>query len=355
MKKFVVLMVGGLSLLSAGCIVFNSVDEDLFDKYGGDGGCYNVSDTFWTKSITTKVAGKKFDLYVHHYCSSTKNAKYVFYDMLEDKNISEPKDIPLIGSKIEAEFNRSYKNVKLKFEYDKDTIEVSHQEVECPWNKKYNFTERKISTYYPLFKKTTDIDSEEKAGSYYESINKCYTVSTDITTKHYVEYSTDNFAIRPDKFNVYFKQDSTFRGQYVPGYLIVENGYGDIQTNYSKNGPDLDIAVNDPDVKIQYVFDIYKGKLTPSSKIFFAKAGTDLTITVSERPGDEWAVVDSDDTSDECRLVSGTSNEINVTEPTKSWGGIGTGESENDPMVKNVNTDIRQNITKDLRFQKMSW
>ena len=82
---------------------------------------------------------------------------------------------------------------------------------------------------------------------------------------------------------------------------------------------------------------------------------SDTMQLIVEKNGKEWAIVDADDTKDACRLVSGESNEINVTETSKSWIGFGTGAKSNDPSTKTIDTDIRQNVDKDIRFKRMNW
>ena len=351
MKKIVLGSIVSLSLLSAGCLIENKFDKDMFENYDNDGGCFNATDGDSLKSITTKIAGKEFSLYVHKYCS-TSNAKYAFHDMITDKNISDPQDVT---TDISAEFNTSYKNVKVIFEYDKTTTEIARTAVECPWAHKTNFMESKISMFYPTYKKTADIDDEDEGGSYYENVGQCYTISLKPNTKHYIEYSTDNFAIRPSKFNITFKNNKVFTGDFVAMDIESVNGHSDITDNYSGNSSTLDVSFSnsdgsDSDVKVSYYFQLANGKLN-NYQLKFKRAAHDIKMNLIEKVGQEWAIVDADDTKDSCRLVSGESNEINVTETSKNWAGFGTGSDVSNPSSQTISTEVRENTDKDIRFK----
>jgi hypothetical protein len=206
--------------------------------------------------------------------------------------------------------------------------------------------------YYPAFHKTSDINKETQVGKYYESLEKCYTVTVETTTKHYTEYSTDDFAVRPAKFDISMK--NTIRGARSPLDIKTVNNYGDINTKYSISSFYTRTTAN-KNIPMQYSFDIVNGKTILSSTIFFTKPAEDVQITVSEKPGYEWAIVDADDTADSCRLVSGTSNEFNVSDGSKSWAGAGTEKDYNNPSTNSINSDIRQNTNKDRHFTKMGW
>ena len=110
-----------------------------------------------------------------------------------------------------------------------------------------------------------------------------------------------------------------------------------------------------PDVKMLYDFFIKNGKINSNYKLFFTKPANNVEIYMSEKIGQEWAIVDKDDTTDECRLIQGQSNKINIIDSSRNWAGFGTNKSQNDPNKNSINTDIRQNVNKDLHFHKMSW
>ena len=348
------LVVIAASLLQGDCLIENKFDVNLYDY---NNGCFNATDGDSIKSITTKVAGKEFDLLIKRdvddsNCTNIKNAKYSFYDESTNQEITPQKSIDEDKFWISQEFNTSYRNLKVKFDYDRDEYKAKWQQIECPWRNTYNFVESQIVRYYPAYRKTTDINEETKVGQYYESLEKCYTVTVETTTKHYTEFSTDDFAVRPAKFDISMK--NTVRGVRTPLNIKAVNNYGNINSKYSISSFYTRITAN-KDVPMQYSFDIINGKTTLSSTIFFTKPAEDVQITISEKPGYEWAIVDADDTADSCRLVSGTSNEFNVSDRSKSWAGAGVNSKHTDPSSNSVNTNVRQNTNKDLHFNRISW
>jgi hypothetical protein len=312
-------------------------------------------------SISTKIAGVSFNLRIKNSCMNSKNVTYSLIDLDDsNKTIATASSVNPFSNMMggySLNFNyvtfnvpEIYKNVKVKFEYETYDNFKLHK-VSCPTM--FNWTK---------WTKVTTISSPESLGVGFFAVPKmvgfmptfeCYEIKADKVT--HTEYSTDNFAIRPDRFIVSLDKSSVFRGVNVGLRVSDVNKLDNIMTMYAKNGVDFDVTSNKPNVKIHYSFDIVDGKSVPSSKIYFTNAGEDVNVNIKERVGGEWAVIDLDDTKDECRLVSGTSNNIRVLETTRNWAGTGTGESENDPMKRNLKTNIRENVDRDLHFQKINW
>jgi hypothetical protein len=354
MKKLSLIAFIAISFLQADCLIENKFDAHLYDD---NYGCFNATDGDSIKSITTKLAGKEFTLLIKRdaddaNCTNIKNAKYSFFDLTANKEITSQKDIVKDKFIINAEFNTSYRNLKVKFDYDRDEYKIKYQEIECPWRNEYNFAVSMISTNFPEYKKTEDISKEEEIGHYYESLEKCYVVNLEKETKHYTEYSTDNFAVRP-QFDINIKKHVK-TGRNIPFTINAVNEHGDIDDKYSTSSLYTNVTSN-KNIPIQYAFDIKNGKSTSSSVLFFTKPAEDVKVIITEKPGYEWAIVDADDTADSCRLVSGESKEINITDASKSWAGAGTDKEYNNPSQNSIQSNVKQNIKKDLHFNRLSW
>ena len=178
----------------------------------------------------------------------------------------------------------------------------------------------------------------------------CYRKTSEVVT----EYSLDNFAIRPEKFNLNIKQSEVRAKENPKIELNATNADGVISTNYSTSSANLTLIPTNNKTKLAYAFDIVNGEVR-NYRLFFTKPADDVAISIKEKIGKEWAIVDADDTVDSCRLITGKSNEVDVIDGSKNWAGVGVDNSYNDPNTNNVNTDIRQNVNKDLHFQKISW
>ena len=361
MKKILIIYILMLNIW-AGCIQNSTAD---ITNASSTTNCLNAFDVPTImemmnppKSISTKVAGDTFGLRITNKCIGLSNITYSLIDNETGSVIATSTSLfskTFMGySPIDiATFNvaDAHKDVSVKFEYDKREYNITP--TSCPmssfwsgWMKiassklkqrDFNLSDGVYMIYTPTFM---------------PPFKKCYKVS--VTTYTYTEYSTDNFAIRPDKFDISLNKTGAKVGELVPMSIVVQNKVGNKVLDYEKKSVDMSVEANPTDAKLQYSFDIVDGEAI-NSKLYFAKEGSGIKIAVSERVGDEFAVVDSDDTIDSCRIVSGESNSINIVGSSKYWAGAGTGESENDPSSKSVDTEIVQNTKKDIHFQKMNW
>jgi hypothetical protein len=396
MKKILLTSLVVASSLMANCFNVKSIDSFM------DGAMFlQCSKSMFPSSnvITTKIAGKEFGILLvktlswDASCLNTKNLKVSLIDLNDNNKTIATKTIGALSSMPMTPYlfkvDNAYKDVKVKIEYGTSGTKINRKEVTCPSSKKKNnggFNLKNPSKSFSGYTTITNINDVNTAGKYYDN-NKCYEVSlTPTSTSSHTEYSSDDFAIRPNKFDINFKRDKVFTGEFVP-MSIEALGFANatdtpqITTNYSTNSDNLDISFVKSDgtpssigfmqtdgtifynpnhssttsgVRVQYYFELQNGKLA-QYQLLFTRPDTEIKMDIVEKNGKEWAIVDADDTKDACRLVSGESNEINVTETSKSWIGFGTGAKSNDPSTKTIDTDIRQNVDKDIRFKRMNW
>ena len=177
----------------------------------------------------------------------------------------------------------------------------------------------------------------------------CYEITTDTDNK--TDYSTDNFAIKPKEFQITLKKSTIKRGRIEPIALNVVNYNDDLSTNYANDSTNLLVTFNPSDTDAQYEFNINNGKIEQSI-LSFSSTKNNVSMTITD---EHYADVDSDDTLQTCRNIAGTSNNINIIGNSKYWAGTGTNEKENDPTIHTITCEIKQNVKKDLHFQKMNW
>ena len=187
--------------------------------------------------------------------------------------------------------------------------------------------------------------------------NKCYQIENPCDTHNpYISQSSDNFAIRPDHFEVTLPSNIHAN---IPAKITVEvkNASGDIITNYNNSSANLKVIFKDKDgnpVDAQYSFDIRNGKGT--GKVIFSNPVEGVTVSIED---EHFADIDKDDTPEDKRIAktdSPSSSTSNVSNGgSKYWAGVGTNEKENTPTKNTINSDIKQNVKKDLHFQKMGW
>jgi len=333
MKKLLFLIPLIILGLNGACLKTSDKDKALADDSNQ---CLNAFNIDSASSISTKIDGKEFWLKIERKCLNIHNIKIVLVS--NDKNISEVKSYtPLLPFKID----KSYKNVKVKFEYDKDKIEFISNEVECP-------------TILTGFKEVEEITDNLDEGLYYVLIKyppfrKCYNVTLKKDTEHYIEYSTDNFAIRPDKFSIQLPKN--VNEGVLKKYKAFALDYNDNISDYNSSNVEYKISFNS-NIKSSQSFDLIDGKGTLS--IYFANSGDDNVMTLIESKN-EFASIDADDTIDECRYISYKSDSFNVNPGYRGWSGVGTNEKENDPSKTTIQTDIRQNVIKNLKYQKINY
>jgi len=319
--------------LNGFCLKSSESDKKLVEESNQ---CLNAFDLDSSYSITTKISGQGFLLKIINECEGIKDVKITLYS--NEKNITSFKYfLPVLP----FEVNNTYKNVKVRFEYDKDEVEFVSNEVECPIT-------------LNSFKRVEEITDDLDTGLYYVPSStypfyKCYNVTLKKETKHYIEYSTDNFAIRPKKF--FIEMPTTIKQctlDLLNAYAL--NNYDEI-VDYDTSRTLYEVSFNKP-IKIQYNFYLADGKGT--FQAYFNSTENDVVMTLKEYKN-EYAEIDEDDTVDECRITSFVSDEFNISAGSKTWSGQGTGEKENDPSRNNIEVDIRQNVMKDLRFHRVDY
>jgi len=321
--------------------------------------CYDAYDLFtegFKSDILTKTAGKTFALMIAKTnwgtgCDYSHKVNVELVDAETNEAIPNTKKTVSAGGGV-AVFRvpEAYRNVRVKIDYDVDNPfeVVTEKEITCP-------TEGAVKATFNY------ILNNKSEGIYYvpqsDGSLKCYQVVKEETT-HPIDYSSDNFAIKPEKFDIQFKQKSVKVGRVAYADIKAVSYEGDITTNYNSNSELIKTSINSKtgkyEPKVNYSFDIVNGEEKRGYFVFNREANN-TSIKLTEMVGEEWAVVDADDTADSCRLVTGVSNDINITPIPKDWAGRGTGMEENDPIKHNVDVDVRDNVNKDIRFNKMNW
>ena len=351
-----VIFIGSLlvsSVMASGCLNLTASITDMAadEAFRTDPSkCFNAYDvpvspssaTTSIFSISTKTAGEEFYLHIFKkpYCAVT-NVRYYLVDNKTGEKIdgTESGLANVEWSIVTLNVPNSYKDVSVKIDYDRISYNPIPVEVTCPTDPSdYEVVdalpnEGKSGIFaVPVYDTSKDITKKYK----------CYEYTTKTSSKS--DVSTDNFAIRPEKFDITFNKSSVNAGSSVYATIKALNSSDDITTNYNEKSMDLNI-----DSKAQYSFEIKNG-ITKNAQFIFLESGTQNTIITDLHFSD----VDSDDTVEFCRIFKGE-KAIRVILPSKSWAGTGTGEAENDPKSNNVNVDIKQNTKKDLHFQKMGW
>ena len=380
------------------CNIISSEDATKNAEYTSDANrCFNAYDIpfkdFSNTSITpvslsTKEAGKDFILrIVKKPTCNVSNVTYSLVDKITGNTI--PNTSKTITNPVEENFvqfnvDNSYKDVEVKFSYTKTTPSTTPTEVACPTNPIfvhnasevtdksaifaipnryeycYTFTKTWFSSYFkytskkvlcPTNPKIVTKEGSENTSDIYGVVKdyKCYQYKPNTTSK--TETSTDDFAIKPNKFDITLKKPSIKVGMIEPMDLKVVDENDNITTNYKTSSVNLIVTFNPNSTQAKYAFDIDKGVLVKGF-LSFLSANDDVSMKVLD---EHYTDTDKDDTKQNCRNIEGTSNEIDIIDGSKYWAGAGTNESENAPAKNNINSDIRQNTKKDVHFQKMGW
>ena len=188
--------------------------------------------------------------------------------------------------------------------------------------------------------------------------NKCYEIENPCDeNENYISESSDSFAIRPDHFKVTIPSHIK-ANVAVPINIEVLNAKNEIITNYDNSSTNLKLTFKDSsehDIKALYMFDINNG--IGKGKVVFPEAVEDVTITVED---EHFADIDKDDTDeDDRKVLTDALDSLNsssvASNGSKYWAGVGTNEVENKPTKNTINSDIKQNISKDLHYQKIGW
>jgi hypothetical protein len=304
-------------IVCGGCIKHSEIDKN---NYNNTNNCYNAIDItippFMTYSVTTKKEGN-FSLLLKHYykkeCLTLSNQTYQLWDMEKDKNITLPQSLNTL---LNFDINKSFRNVRVRFEYDKDEYKYKLQEISCPLFIDFS---KYIITY--------TLENLE-AGLYFYK-GKCYSVSVEKETKHYIEYSTDNFAILPKmeiKTNAKYNE-TTYK-------LNIETDNKD----YNWNSLNFKVESNKP---FKYILDGLDGW------ILFSK-NDNYNIDFYET---KFSIVDEDDTNDECRFIKSNLN-IDILDKYNGWNGEGIRDTSKE---NTIDIKIRNNTIKDLHYMKMVW
>jgi len=361
--------------------------------------CFNAYDIPFTSStgtttspvsLSTKTAGKDFIFKITK--KPTCIVNNVTYSLVDNKTGNEiPGTTNTITNPADANFaqfnvSNSYKDVSVKFSYKKTVVNTSSTptEVTCPTST----SDYTIVTSYNDIPQTTGIFAVPQQECYqftYSSVNgfakqktscplkptivsalpakpststtyaivsgyKCYKYPTTSSSIK-VDYSTDNFAIKPSQFDITLKKSPIKVGQVEPMDLKVLNNNSIITTNYKNSSTNLIVTLTPSNTKAQYGFDINNGVLS-KSVLSFATTNSDVSMKILD---EHYADVDSDDTFQTCRNIEGTSNTINIIGTSKYWAGTGTNEKENNPTNNTISSEVKQNTKKDVHFQKLGW
>jgi len=366
MKKLVLagsLVVSSLYAFSIGCskISFST----MMPKVSGDK-CFSVSDMgedsfgvpFYSSDIHTKVAGKDFKVFVAKKVVSIPtatcwNAEPAEFDIVDTKTgevLAQAKDVQKSGWGYVVTFNvpKAYKDVSVKVKYGTKSYKV--KEVTCPTT----FTKYAVMPVSPvegifgvpvvnpknMIKTAMAFGTGKPSAPEY----KCYKYVTEVQAGK-EDISDDNFAVRPDKFDIHFKKSTIRIGAVDYTSIKVVDANGNVVDTYNKSSKDLEVSGD-----VQYGFEIING-VSRGGQFIFYTPGKDQVISVKDTT---FADVDKDDTTDSCREIVGT-QVVNVKDISKNWAGRGTEEVENNPKKTTVQSDVRQNVRKDLHFVKINW
>ena len=256
---------------------------------------YNSSRGRNDRNISTKVANKTFNLTLSFIpdsdvTTSTASVKYYLVDSNASSShlpISPEDTLTILSNSYTTtiksySINKAYKNVNVEFKV-------------CA-----NYTSSGGYHLYPYANCATAGDCVDN----FEENNICYRYFT----------SSDYFAIRPDKFDI--KGDGYTQADKNISFLSIKAiGYLDsITNNYNENSSSLHIvAIDDlcPADNPTYSFQFNNG-LAKIDYIKYPNVG-EIELNISEKSGDEFAKVDSDDTLDKDRFIESTiSNKITL-------------------------------------------
>jgi len=255
--------------------------------------------------------------------------------LVDDKGNDLPNTTKTVTNPIEANFvhykiPNSYKNVKVKFVYDQMQPTTPY-EVSCtdivndPHKYRFRFRAENMNTlgtyvvpnsytcYNISFGSISKVQCSNDANQYTFSFSytnmiahtsgkfvlstnyKCY---KNYTITHKVEYSTDNFAIKPKQFHIRFKKTTIKTGQ--PDFVLIQalNSDGDVTTNYNNSSLILKPTFSE-NVNPQYLFDIKNGEAR-NGKVIFSKKASGVTMSLTDS---DYTSVDADDTAQSCRNI----------------------------------------------------
>ena len=200
---------------------------------------------------------------------------------------------------------------------------------------------KKIDKISIVNKNNEEIGSVKRIGnviySKFEKISKNARYKIEYETlddKKRIEYSSDNFCIRPYKFEFEIPSNILEGNMVRIDYKAID--YKNNDTSYN-NEPEL------KGEKLQY--SIHKHYLYA----LFRNGKHHLTLYDKH-----FCDVDKNDTNLYYRIIQGNFD-VDVDVKNKYWAGQGTGEAENTPKRNNINSDIRQNTFKNMKFNKISW
>jgi len=199
---------------------------------------------------------------------------------------------------------------------------------------------RKINKISIVNKNDEEIENVKRIGNVvypkFEKINKNARFKIEyqmLDGEEKIEYS-DTFCIKPYKFvfeipnNIYEGNMVTIKYKTID-YIGNDTSYKD---EVKLKGEGLQYSIHK-----HYFYALFRD-------------GKHYLILYDEHFCD----IDKNDTSLKYRMLSG-SLEVNVKPKSKYWGGVGTNEVENKPTKNTINSDIKQNIFKDMKFNKISW
>ena len=180
----------------------------------------------------------------------------------------------------------------------------------------------------------TDFNTTSKISAYKISY-------TDVTTNQKREYLSDKFCVRPDKFVIPNFKNNVRMGTIYQYKLQAQDANGEITKNYKGS---IDFIGN-----IQYSSGNFHKGQNQIEVMFFKSGNQPLTIVDST-----YCNIDENDTPAYNREIKFTGNS-DVSEGSKYFAGVGTNEAENKVENNTVDVDVRQNVRKDLKFNKVEW
>jgi hypothetical protein len=185
---------------------------------------------------------------------------------------------------------------------------------------------------------------------------QCFMISTPCDLDNgLITKSSDSFAIRPYNIEIGLGATNIKANTQIPITISVKDKNGNIIENYDNSSTNLKVTFTDKNgniVDAQYAFDIKNG--VGKGIVIFPNEVEGVKISVID---EHFADIDKSDTLLNRRKFSGESSAINVSNSSgsKYWAGTGTEEVENDPTKNTIDTDIKQNVKKDLHYKKMEW
>lgn len=172
-----------------------------------------------------------------------------------------------------------------------------------------------------------------------------------LNNKEGYSFSKDNFSVKPKNESFVISKNFTEGSMKVlPRNLI--NLHDD---NYTSGDTRCNKLVSyDSEtyekLKFAYSLGVINGKSTNINVVFFSD---NKQYIVYENTC--YTKVDEKDTLLKNRIIKYKSNNFDIISGSKSWGGVGTNDDSNNPSKNSVQTEVRQNVVKDLKFNKAGW